>query len=350
MLSLSHQLANGRTHDGKHLEGQDMEEDEGKTSNDEEDLNVELDEATASLPGEAAPRIQEADDASATENSGNDLAAESAVKRNNEVLVLGENRRLDADECDDGGKAEEERAHDADDEDGNNANDEGCPLGAVILTDVLLVELVQAHEHANATDDVQADKGHGSFDGSRNGESLPVLLGGDALAERLVVGHADDLVCPGRVEVGERGAGQGSDENGGRTKARQDGLEDLGDGGEEEGIEEVDLDASEAGVAAGVANNVLDGAAYGRSDGLLVDEGDGGSGLEQILLLCLVAGFMGGGGDGDGCDRSLDHAESGHDFLERVVDLKTCHVRHATSGRVSRDGRTYQAYKHSTLR
>lgn len=346
MLSLSQELANGRPHNGKDLESQNVGNDKDKAGKDEEDLDVELDEPAARLPREAAPRIQEADDAGAAEHSRHDLAAKRAVKGHDEVLVFGENGRLDADQGDDGGEAQEQRAEDADDEDGDDAHDQRCPLRAVVLADVLVLELVQPHEHADGADNVQADIGHGGLDGSGNGKSLPVLLRGDALAEGLVVWHADDLVGPRGVDVGERGAGQGSDDNGRRTKAGDDGGEDLGDEREEEGIQEVDLEASETGIAAGVGDDVLDGAANGRGDGLLVDESDGWSGLEQVLLLLLVTGFMGRRGDGDGCDGGLDHAEGGDDFLERVRYLETCLVRIATLERGYRDQGTYQAHEH----
>ena len=83
----------------------------------------------------------------------------------------------------------------------------------------------------------------------------------------------------------------------------------------------MDLEAPEAGEATGVGDNMLDGATDARGDGLLVDKGDGGTGLEEALLLVLGSGLV-GWGDGDSGVWSLDHAEGSDDFLERVRQLQ----------------------------
>jgi hypothetical protein len=67
-----------------------------------------------------------------------------------------------------------------------------------------------------------------------------------------------------------------------------------------------------------MSDEVADGATNGRGNGLLVDKGDGRSGLQKTFFLVLVGGLLGHGNSGDG---GLDHAERGDDFVEHVCHL-----------------------------
>ena len=89
-------------------------------------------------------------------------------------------------------------------------------------------------------------------------------------------------------------------------------------------MQDVDLEAAETGPATGMCDQVFDGAADAGCDGLLVDKSDGGSGLKETLLLGFVGAVVGGGGDGDGCDGGLNHAERGNDLVEHVGELCDC--------------------------
>lgn len=110
VLYLHQKVAQLRSHNGKGLEDEDMHNDEDHTRQDEEDLDEELDETAASLPVERAPRIQEADNASAAENLGDNLSTKRTIEGDDGVLILRKNRSLDADERNHGREAKEECA------------------------------------------------------------------------------------------------------------------------------------------------------------------------------------------------------------------------------------------------
>lgn len=84
----------------------------------------------------------------------------------------------------------------------------------------------------------------------------------------------------------------------------------------------MDLEAAEAGPAAGVCDKVADGSADGRCDGLRVHEGDCRTGFEECFLLVgvffVVGGFVGNGNSGYG---GLDHAEGYDDLVKHVGEL-----------------------------
>lgn len=175
---------------------------------------------------------------------------------------------------------------------------------------------MNTEEHGNAARKVEADVRHRALDSRRDSQDLPVSLGGQTLPERLLRRHADDLVCPCCVDVCDSRTAQGGDDEHLAGEVGESATEEGGDEREENGVGEVEAQAAEAGPAAGVGDEVLDCAADGGGDGLLVDEGDGGSGLQEAFLLFFVCGLV--RGYGDGCDRGLDHAECGDDFVEHV--------------------------------
>lgn len=321
MLDLGQELAERRAHDSEDLESQDVRNDYDQAGDDEESLDVELDEAAARLPVEAAPCVHEADDASAAHELGDDFAAEGAVEGDDCVLVLGEDGGLDADEGDDCGDAEEQGACDGEDEESDDADDQGDPLRALVSLEVLVLELVETEEHAEPGAEVDGDVGHGGLDGGGEREGLPVALGGNALPEGLLCGCADNLVGPCGVDVCDGCAGESGDEDGLAGDVGERAREELGDEGEDHGVEDVEAKTAEAGKAATVGNEVPDGAADAGGNRLLVDEGDGRASLEQTLLLLLVTGLVGGRGDGNGSDGALHHAECGDNLLEHVRNL-----------------------------
>jgi hypothetical protein len=145
-----------------------------------------------------------------------------------------------------------------------------------------------------------------------------------ALPEGGLGGHGDDLVSPCGVEVGNGGAGKTADDDGLAGEAAEGGqeaAEELDGKGEGQGVECVDLETPEASPLASVGDEVLDGTADAGGDGLLADEGDGGTGLEEGLLLALGCGLLRRRDCNSGV-RGLDHAQGGDDFLEHVVELQ----------------------------
>ena len=96
LLDVRQVLADSRAHDCPQLEGKDMSHDNDEEGDNSEELDVKLDNAAASLPVERLPGIEEANRAGASKNLGDDLAIESAVEGDNSVLIIGEDRGLDA--------------------------------------------------------------------------------------------------------------------------------------------------------------------------------------------------------------------------------------------------------------
>lgn len=297
-----------------------MGDNKEDANDDEEVLEKQLDKTTASLPVERPPCIQEANDTSSTHHLANDLATEGAVEGNDGVLVLREDRSFDADQGDHGGEAEEKGADNDEDEKGEDADGKTSPRRA--RSNLLLIELVKTHEHGYAEREVQADVRHNGSDGSGDSESLPVALGGHALPEALLGRHADYLVCPDCVYIGENGTSDTSDDDGLTGNHRESAVEEGGYDASEERVQNVDAETAEACEATGVGDEVTESCADGRGDGLLVHEGDGRAGLEErLLLVFLVRGLVSRWRDGDGGHGGLDHAEGGDDFIEHVGDL-----------------------------
>jgi len=295
--------------------------DEDQTSHDEKDLDVELEKTATRLPVEAPPGVKEADATSATNNLGYDLAIERAVERHDGVLVLGEDGGLDTDHGDDGGKAQEQGAGDADDDDGDEADDERGPLGAVVFADIFRVDAIETEELSGTLGDVDGDIGHGSVNGSREGEDLPVGAGRNALPEAGGAGHRNDLVRPGGVQVGSQSTSEGADnDHTERDKGGKDALDHVANDGEGNSPESMVPESPEAGKTSTLSDQVFDGGADRRGKRLLVYECHGRGSLEEALLLVLGGGLF-GGGDGDRGGGSLDHAERGDDVLEHVFDL-----------------------------
>lgn len=326
MKSLGKVITKRRAHDTENLESQDVHNNEDSERHDGANLDVQLDQAATSLPVEAAPGIEEADAAGSAKQLANDLAAEGAVERYDGILLLGQERGLDADLSDCGGDAEEEGGEDGEHDGGQATDGKAGPLAAGVLVEVLRVDLVQTEQNGDAGGQVQADVGHGGGDGGGRGKRLPGRLAGDALPEGSLGGHGDDLVSPCGVEVGNGGAGKTADDDGLAGDAAEEerckeAAEELDGKGEGQGVECVDLETPEASPLASVGDEVLDGAADAGGDGLLADEGDGGPGLEERLLLALGCGLL-GRGDCDSGVRGLDHAQGGDDFLEHVVELQ----------------------------
>jgi len=174
MLHLGQELANSRSHDGKHLKEDNMGQNDHNGHHDEEGLGEELDETATSLPVEGPPGIQEANDAGTAHHLADNLAAESAVKRNNGVLVLWEDGSFDADKSDHGGEAKENGAGNSENGNSSETGNETHPLRTG--GDVLVVQLVKTEEHANASGQIQADVWHDGCDSGRDRERLPVAL------------------------------------------------------------------------------------------------------------------------------------------------------------------------------
>jgi hypothetical protein len=338
-LSLGNSLAQGRTHGNKANKSPDVNHDEDQTCHDEEDLDVELEKTAARLPVEAPPCIKEADASGATDNPGYDLAIESAVKRHNGVLVLWENGRLDTDHGNDGGKAEEQGAGDADDDDGDEASDERGPLGPVVFADIFGV--IETEELDGTLGYVQRDVGHRGIDSSGEGEGLPLAASWDALPEASGIGHGNDLVRPGGVQIGSQGTCDSADnDETERDKAGNGALEHIPDEGESHGPDGMVSESAEAGETSTLRDQVFDGTADRRGDRLLVNERHSRGSLEETLLL-VFGGRLIGSRDGDSGRGSLDHAERGDDVLEHVFGLVVISLRFSlvAKGR----GSTYSA-------
>ena len=233
MLSLSKEISELRTHNSEDLERKNMSNDEHSKHHDRTNLNVQLQQAATSLPVETAPCIEESDLARSTEQLADNLSAKGAIEGYDGVLIVGQDGGLDADLGDYGGEAEEEGREDGEEDGGEGADGEAHPLALGVLLEIVLVELVQAQEDRNAAGQVQADVGHGGGDSGGRGEGLPIGPAGDALPERGLRGHGDNLVCPRSVDVGNGRAGKTADEDSlARDACREE--------GEEEGCEEVD--------------------------------------------------------------------------------------------------------------
>jgi hypothetical protein len=320
MLHDGQEVKDSGTEENDNLESQNMNSEDNEAEHDEEVLEEQLDETATSLPVERPPCVEEANDTGSAHNLANDLAAKRAVKGNDGVLVLGEEGGFDADQGHHSGEAEEKRADDDEDEEGEDANGETSPRSAG--SDLLLLEVVKVHEHGYTSGQVQADVWHNSVDGGRDGKSLPVALGRHALPHGLLAGHTDNLVCPDCVYIGEDGTSDGSNDDGPARNEGKGAAEEGRYDASEERVQNVNVVTAEARVATGVSDEVTDGGADGRGDGLLVNEGDGRTGLEErLLLVFLVRRFVGGGRDGDGGHGGLDHADCGNDFIEHVGHL-----------------------------
>lgn len=317
-----------------------MNSDEDNAGHDQGNLHEELDETATSLPVEAAPSVKEANNAGATHHLLDDLATEGAVKRHNGVLLFGQDGSLNADQGDHGWKAKEEGSEDGEDENGDDTHDERGPLCTFVVGEVLLLKLVQSEEHAEASDHVKADVGHSGLNSSGNGKSLPLFPGRDTLPEGLGSGHADDLVCPCSVEVGDKGTRDTSNDDGLCGDRGKRGAEELGRHHKAESVDAMLLDTTEASPAASVSDEMLNGAADAGGDGLLVDESDGGSGLKKAFLLLVVARLVCGGRYSDGGDGALDHTERGDDRLKHVGQLRDISIVHDSNGGTQRETRT----------
>ena len=115
---------------------------------------------------------------------------------------------------------------------------------------------------------------------------------GDALAERLFSGHADDLVRPYGVDASEKGAGEGGAEDGLAREEIEGAVEEGEDEAVEERVHNVNSVSPEAREAAGVGDQVADGGADGGGDGLLVDEGNRRAGFKECLFLAFFGGRL----------------------------------------------------------
>jgi hypothetical protein len=321
MLDLREQLADLGADKSKDLKGKDVSDEEEGSDHDERGLDEELDETTTSLPVEAAPGVQEADLAAAAVHLRDSLAVEGAVEGDNRVLVLGQDRGLDADQGYHGGQAQEQRAEDGEDGDADDAHGETGQLASAVAYELLRVLAVQAKEGADADGQVYGHVGHAGGDGGRESERLPVALGRKALPEALCRRHGDDTVGPDSVEVGEDCAGESADKDRLAGNRRESSLEKRGGQNKGKAVDGMKPETPETCKGTGVGDDVVDGGADARGDGLLVDEGDGRASLEETLLLALVGRLRCGWRDGDGSVGRLDHAERGDDFLEHVREL-----------------------------
>jgi hypothetical protein len=320
-VKLREQLSELGTEDGKNLEGKDVGDEEEGSDHDERDLDEKLDQAAASLPVEAAPCVQEPNLAAAAVHLRDGLAVKGAVEGDNGVLILGQDRCLDADQSHNGRQAQEQRAEDGENGDADDTHRETGQLAGTVPYELLRVLAVQAKESADTDGQVHGQVGHAGGDGGREGERRPVALGRETLPEALCRGHGDDAVCPDSVKVGEDCAGESADKDGLARYTRKSSIEKLSSQKEGQTVDGMNPEAPEACEGAGVGDNVLDSGADARGDGLLVDEGNSRTSLKKAFLLVLVAGFGGRWRDGDGSVGRLDHAERGDDFLEHVREL-----------------------------
>ena len=127
-------------------------------------------------------------------------------------------------------------------------------------------------------------------------------------------------MCPGSVEIGQEGAGHGSDDYETARNVGNDSLDDVGDDGEADLVQDKGLDTPPARKATSLGNEVPDCTADARGNRRTVDDGDGWASLEERLLLLLRALFF-GWGDSDGSGRSLHHGERGDNIFEGVLNL-----------------------------
>lgn len=319
LAGLSQKLAETRAHDGPELKGQEVSQDQEDDRHDGKELDVELDKAASGLPVEGPPSVEEANGTSAAQDLGHHLAGKRAVEGHNRLLVIGKQGGFDADLGHCGGKHNEETGENGNGEDGDGAQCEGGPLGAAVVGKVVLTDVVKAQDHDRALGNVHGDETSGGLDSSREGKLLPAGAGGDALEEASLRRHGDDLVRPGGVQVGSQSTGNSTgEEQTSRYVQKRD--EDGAHDGEAEVVGEVAQDTPPARKAAGLGDQVADGTADGRGDGLLVDECDGGAGLDAGFLGVLETGLR-GGGHGDGGRGRLDHGENGDDIFQRVLQL-----------------------------
>ncbi len=326
VLGLGKERSKMRTHDGEDLKCEDVTNHEHGKEHNSADLDVQLQQAAAGLPVEAAPSVEESNAAGSSEQLPNDLAAKGAVKRHNGVLVFREDGRLDADLSDNSWDAEEEGGEDGEGDGSESADSKAHPLTLSVLLEVVLIQLVEAKEDSNTNSQVHANVGHGGRDGGGRSKGLPMGLARDALPELCIRWHGNNLVGPGSVYVGYSGASKSADKDGlAREAAREEGEKEAGeevDGeGEKHRVQSMDPESAEASVTTSVGDNVFDGGANARRDGLLVDQCDGRTALKKALLLVLV-GWLIGWGDCDGGVGGLDHAEGSDDLLEHVRQLR----------------------------
>lgn len=286
-------------------------------------LEVELHKPATRLPREALPRIDEANTARATVDLGRDLALKGPVKGHNSILLIGEKRRLHADVGDLRGESQKETACEDDGDDGEELEDDADGAGGGLRVG----HLVEAEEDDEGGDDVEGDVRCGALDRGGEGKRLPVGDGNEALPEARLRGHGNDLVGPGDVDLGEKGAGERGDDDHGAGEFGQDGLEKASSHDEGGLVEPVVHEAPPRRGTSGVSPQVTKGAPDLSRDGLLGNEGDVGPGLEQAILSLLVWRLqidvvLGSGSNGDGTGGRLDHGQRGHDLADGIVDLR----------------------------
>lgn len=300
-----------------------MNQDKSKCDEAHQALDVELDQPATSLPVEALPGINEAYNSSATQSLGHNLSAKRTVKRHSGVLVLGQDGSLDADLSNGGRQAQEKRASDGDEDNSDPTTEKASPLSSAVVGEVVLTRLlVEPEESDEAHGKVERGIRHGSSDGSWQGENLPLLGTRNAAPEADITRGGNDLVGPSGVQVRGGGTGEGRNEN--KAEGQHLGNDSLGQlhyPAHGKGGDQLVAEAPPASKLAALSDEMTDGAADGRGNGLLMDEGDGGAGLEKTLLLILGSSLIVMVGNGDGCGRGFDHSEYGQEICKCVLDL-----------------------------
>lgn len=299
-----------------HLKHNEVHKANDKDALDEDGLEAHHEHPAPSLPIKALPGIDEADSAGTSEKLGSNLASESAVEGDDGVLVLWQERGLDADEGDVGGQDDEEDAGEEGGEDAQHAED-GADGGDVagIVADV--------DEEEDADGDVGGEVLSCSSDGTGEEDALEVLGRDHALPEVRLGWHGDDLVRPCCVERSQDSAGDG------KGNEVADGVDGAGENshnnvGKDVGgdiVEDEDEAASPWCPPAGLGLEVAEGVAERGGEGLLGYERNLGAGLEEVLF-GFVMGIALGSGDGDGGRGCLDHGKRCYDKVQHIVNLR----------------------------
>jgi hypothetical protein len=288
------------------LEDQSDSSSNAQGNRDHEDLDVELQETATSLPVKALPGIDKSEHTTATILFRNDLAVESAVNRDDSILVLGEKAGLDAGEGNGGGEDDEERNEDVD---AHGEERLGDDLGhrAIGLSD---------GQHAQAESDVGQSQ-IGTADSSAGSkERLVRRTRKDARPHRLLLSgrRGDDRMGPASVDGRKKDGGNQDRE----SRERDHNVQDDVDDGVQDRVDQEHPESTPASESTALGNDMLDG---GPDP---VGDGDGRAlGWDRIGRVGGLVERVGGVlGQSDGRHRGLDHGQSRNDLLKSVGELR----------------------------
>lgn len=259
--------------DHPHLRDREHDEEDRGRELDGRDLGVQLHETEPRGPVERLPCVEHGHDALATHELGLHLPAKGSIEGNDGVILLRQERGLDALEGDVGGEDDEDGGQEAAGEHG-----EGGERNRFLLHLGQVLEAAGVCEIALEVEDLE--EGDGDADGSLFGEGphggreedlLALVEGGEATVPFLLARGADDDVGPEHLQAAEDDGGEDGGEGLRDQSAAEEGGQELEEHVVHEMVDESDLEATEAGPGSGFSLEVFDGGADLGGDGFGLD-------------------------------------------------------------------------------